>query len=212
MRVLVACEKSGVVRDAFLAAGHDAWSCDILPAEGNPHRHLTGDVRNYLYAGWDLLIAHPPCTFLANVQAIHYNAIKWPEKTRLREANREQAIKFFMMLKNAPIQMKALENPLPQRYVTDRVGMYDQIVHPYFFGDPFSKKTCLWLTNLPKLEPTQIVDKGEFNIGKDKRTNAKWYHNLSPKDRARIRSKTFPGIARAMAEQWGGITKAEKAA
>jgi len=204
MRVLVACEESATVRDAFAALGHDAWSCDIKPSR-NGGQHFRENVLEVIYChDWDLMIAHPPCTYLANVQAIHYDENKWPLSTELRKQKREKAIEFFNLLKASPIDKIVIENPLPQKYVTDRVGKYDQIVHPYMFGDPFSKKTCLWLKNVPPLEPTNIVHKGEFNIGKGKRTNAKWYHDLPPKDRAKIRSKTFPGIARAMAEQWGG--------
>lgn len=202
MRVLIACEESGTIRRAFEERGHDAWSCDIQPARDGG-KHFRANVFSVLYSGWDLVIAHPPCTYLAKVQAIHYNHEKWPTKTRMREWRRERAIEFFQFIQAAPVDKIAIENPIPMKLVTARVGMYDQIIHPYMFGDPFSKATCLWLKNLPKLEPTELVDKGEMVVCNNG-TNAKWYHNLPPgAERAKIRSKTFPGIARAMAEQWG---------
>jgi hypothetical protein len=202
MRVLVACEESGTVRQAFEDMGHDAWSCDMKPSRYGG-KHIRGNVMNVILDGWDLMIAHPPCTYLSKVQAIHYDRIKWPIKTRLREGKRDKAILFFQQIQTSPIERICIENPIPMRYVTDRVGEYNQIINPWMFGDPFSKATCLWLKNLPELQPTKIVDKGEM-IRTTNGTNAKWYHYLSPgQDRATIRSKTFPGIARAMAEQWG---------
>lgn len=203
MKILIACEFSGIVRDAFIERGHEAMSCDLLPTE-RPGPHYRGNVLDILNDGWDLMVAFPPCTYLSNVQAIHYDMVKWPEKTRLREARREKAITFFNVIKGANIPKIAIENPLPAGYAKERIGTYDQLVHPYLFGDPFRKKICLWLKDVPPLMPTNIVDKGEVNNGQGKRTNAKWYHNLPPsQNRARIRSKTFPGIAKAMAEQWG---------
>lgn len=203
MRWLVACEESQEVTAALIARGHDAMSCDLnYPgAKGLPH--YRGDVLKIINDGWDGIIAFPPCTFLSNVQVIHYNREKWPEKTRLRELKREKAIQFFQKIQNAKCDRISIENPFPSTYARERIGDFDQMVHPYLFGDPFRKKICLWLKGLPLLRPTNIVDRGEVNHGQGKRTNAKWYHDLPPgPERARIRSKTFPGIAAAMAAQW----------
>lgn len=165
--------------------------------------HYRGDVLDVLGDGWDMMIGFPPCTFISNVQNIHYNYAKWPDKTRRREAKREKAIKFFLSLKNSKIPKIALENPFPSPYALGYIGPFDQMVHPWMFGDPFSKKTCWWLKNIPQLEPTEIVHRGTFNKGTNGRTNATWYHNLSPsQNRAIERSKSFPGMMRAIAEQW----------
>jgi hypothetical protein len=206
LNVAVLCEESQEVTEAFTKAGHKAMSCDkYYPgAKGLPH--YRGCALDLLEHEWDLIIAFPPCTYLSNVQNIHYDHIKWPEKTRRREAKREKAIEFFNRIKGAKCEKIGIENPLPSPYARKRIGMYDQIVHPYLFGDPFRKKICLWLKGLPPLVPTNIVDKGEVNHGQGKRTNAKWYHNLPPgPERAKIRSRTFSGIARAMAEQWSEL-------
>lgn len=202
MRVLVACEFSGTVRDAFAERGHDAWSCDIVPAR-NGGKHYRTDVLNIINDGWDLIVAHPPCTYLSKVQAIHYDAVKWPTKTAQRIKRRDAAIMFFLAIQQAECERIAIENPIPMKIVTDSVGMYDQIVQPWMFGDPFSKAVCLWLKGLPTLEPTEVVEKGEMVRTKNG-TNAKWYHNIQPgENRGRQRSITFPGLAEAMAEQWG---------
>ncbi len=204
MRVLIACEESQVVTKAFIEAGHDAMSCDLNFPGNKGLPHFRGDVTKILTDGWDLMVGFPPCTYISNVQNIHYNAVKWPGKTERRERRRDNAIAFFNVLKHAPIPKIALENPFPSTFARERIGEFDQMVHPYLFGDPFSKKICLWIKGLPLLLPTEIVHKGEFNKGKGGRTNAKWYHDLSPgEERAKIRSRTFPGIAKAMAEQWG---------
>lgn len=202
MRVLVACEFSATIRNAFEERGHDAWSCDIVPSVDGG-KHFRANVFSVIYNDWDLIIAHPPCTYLSKVQAIHYNSEKWPEATRQRIRNRDRAIEFFQFIQQVDCPRMAIENPIPLKIVTDKVGMYDQIIHPFMFGDPFSKATCLWLRGLPKLVPTELVEKGEMVRSKNG-TNAKWYHHLSPgQDRGRKRSVTFPGIAKAMAEQWG---------
>ena len=191
MRVLVACEFSGAVRDAFRARGHDAVSCDILDGEGDGP-HLKGDVREFLGDGWDLMIAHPPCTHLSSSGARWFH-LKWKEQA--------EALEFVRLLLDAPIPKIAVENPVG--VIGTRIRPADQIVHPWMFGDEASKQTCLWLNGLPKLEPTNVVGKGEFHVTKSVRKLPKWY-NLPPSpDRGKKRSVTFPGFARAMAEQWG---------
>lgn len=192
MRVLVACEYSGTVRDAFTARGHDATSCDILKTE-SPGKHYTGDVTEILGDGWDLMIAHPPCTYLTNA------ANRWLyEDSSVSTASerlnlREQAIEFFLTLKNADIPMIAIENPEPHPYVISRVGKYSDKVQPWMFGDPETKGVCLWLKNLPPLFSTLI---------ESRRDDLK--HRLPPgPDRAKLRSKFFPNMAAAMADQWG---------
>ena len=199
MKVLIACEFSGIVREAFKAKGHDAWSCDLLDTE-IPGQHIKGDVLLYLNDRWDLMIAHPPCTYLARV-AIQHNKI--PGRLELRE----KAINFFLILKDYDIEKIAIENPRPQKYVWNKIGKWDQVIQPFYFGDPYSKATCLWLKNLPLLlhdKETNLfnkqthVDRGEFYKHESGRTNAKWYSNSK-----KNRSRTFSGIANAMAEQWG---------
>lgn len=202
MRVLIACEESATIRDEFDKRGHDAWSCDIKPSR-NGGNHFKDNIFSVIYRDWDLIIAHPPCTYLSKVQAIHYSHEKWPLATEQRIRRRDKAIEFFQLIQQVNCPRMAIENPIPLKLVTEKVGMYDQIIHPYMFGESFSKATCLWLRGLPKLVATNLVEKGEMVKSKNG-TNAKWYHHLSPgEQRAKIRSKTFPGIARAMAEQWG---------
>lgn len=188
MRVLVACEFSGVVRRAFRARGHNAWSCDLLPAEdGSPH-HIQGNVLDYLvgFPPWDLLIAHPPCTRLCN------SGVRWLVERNLWDEMREAAL-FFKRLLEAPVERKAIENPIPHRYALEVIGRkYDQIVHPHWFGHPETKATCFWLENLPPLEPTDPVE------GRTARV-----HRASPgPDRWKERSRTLPGLAEAMALRW----------
>jgi hypothetical protein len=185
MRVLVACEFSGTVRRAFRTAGHDAWSCDLLPAEDHDYHHLKMDVLDLLsdgMAGWDLLIAHPPCTHLA------VSGARW-FKEKLDE--QEQALAFVQMLLDVPIPRIALENPVS--IISSRIRKPDQIVQPFHFGDPFRKTTCLWLKGLPKLTPTNDLGTG---------AQACWKEPPHP-DRWKRRSRTYPGFAAAMAEQWG---------
>ena len=182
MRVLVACEMSGRVRDAFRALGHEAWSCDLLP--NNSMYHIQDDVRRYLVSYWDLLIAHPPCTYLCTSGAQY-----WPGKKR----EQEEALEFVRGLLAAPIPRIAVENPVS--YIASRIRKPDQIIQPWQFGHSYSKRTCLWLKNLPLLVPTKIMP-----------DRADYIHSLSPtKYRSMQRSLTFPGIARAMAEQWGTV-------
>ena len=191
VRVLIACEFSGVVRDAFIERGHDAVSCDILSTE-QPGPHIQGDVLEILDDGWDLMIAHPPCTHLA------VSGARW-FKDKVEE--QKEALDFVRVLLDAPIPMIALENPVS--VISTQIRKPDQIVQPYWFGDEATKTTCLWLKNLPPLEPTDMVGKGERHITKSGRSLPKWY-NLPPSpDRAKIRSATFTGFAKAMAGQWG---------
>lgn len=196
MRVLVACEFSGIVRDAFAKRGHDAWSCDLLETE-RPGQHIQGDVLEVLDDGWDLMIAHPPCTYLANsgVQHLHKDDSRWSKLLR--------AAIFFQSLIGAPIKRVAIENPIPHKYAP--IPRYHQTIQPYQFGHEAQKKTCLWLYSLPPLVSTKLSGKGEVHIYKGKSNGSKWYQYASGKDRWKIRSRTFQGIADAMAEQWGKL-------
>jgi site-specific DNA-cytosine methylase len=202
MRVLVACEFSGTVRRAFRDLGHDAWSCDLLPAEdGSPH-HIQGDAIKNAYQGqyrkaptgwwyfdkWDLMIAHPPCTHLA------VSGARW-FKEKIKE--QAEALEFVRTLLDCPIPRIALENPVS--IISSRIRKPDQIVHPWMFGHGETKATCLWLKNLPPLAPTMVV------AGREQRI---WKMGPSP-DRWKERSRTFPGIAAAMAAQWGGVVLPE---
>ena len=195
MKILIACEFSGIVRDAFIARGHDAWSCDLMPTE-RPGPHLQLDVTNIVNEQpWDMMIAFPPCTHLS------VSGARWFKNKQEEQA---KALNFIRMLLNAPMHKIAIENPVG--IISTHIRKPDQIIQPYEYGDSFSKKTCLWLKGLDKLIPTKIVDVGErlrYNSG---RSLPKWYadsFNLPPKDRAMFRSRTFSGIAKAMSEQWG---------
>ncbi len=182
MRVLVACEFSGVVRRAFRALGHDAWSCDLLPSEDSSSHHIQEDVVPHLGNGWDLMIAHPPCTHLAVSGATWF---------KYKQVEQAEALEFVRVLMAAPIPRMALENPVS--IISTRIRKPDQIIHPWQFGHGETKKTCLWLTNLPLLLPTNIV------AGREQRV-----HRMPPgPNRWRERSRTFVGIAGAMATQWG---------
>lgn len=195
MRVLVACEFSGTVRDAFLAKGHDAWSCDLIPSE-RPGPHLLGDARGYFDRGWDLLVCHPPCTLLCRAGA------RW---WKGREAEQEEALALVRDFLAAPVPFIALENP--PGAIGTRIRPADQTVQPWWFGDEASKQTCLWLKNLPRLVPTQIVGKGEHVTLSSGKRMPSWY-NLPPSpDRGKDRSRTFAGFAAAMAEQWGSYVE-----
>jgi len=198
MRVLIACEFSGTVRDAFIARGHDAISCDLLPTE-RPGPHYQGDVFDIIDHGFDLMIAHPPCTYLC-VPGAHYLHIR-PERWNLMRDGRDM----FMKLLNHNIRMICIENPLPHRYA--EIPRYDQIIQPWQFGHELSKRTCLWLKGLPNLKPTDIKDNhGDRYKRKDGTTsNSKWY----AKTNAKGRSKTFQGIADAMADQWGKLCQSK---
>jgi hypothetical protein len=196
MKVLVACEFSGVVREAFRKRGHDAWSCDLLPTEDDGYKyHYQCDVSEVLKMQWDLMIAHPPCTHIAVSGAAWF-------KQKIADGRQQQGIDFFMKMINANINKIAVENPIC--IMSSKYRKPDQIIHPYMFGQEFSKPTCLWLKNLPKLIPTKIVGKGEFKVSKNGHRGAAWNWWLPPSpERAKIRSRTFQGIANAMAEQWG---------
>ena len=196
MKVLIACESSGTVRDAFIRAGHDAMSCDMLPTE-QPGPHYQGDVRDVLGDGWDLLIGHPPCTYLS-VSGMHWTTrgLRDPQLT-------EDALAFARLLMDAPIARIAIENPVS--IISSRIRKPDQIIQPYQFGHDASKKTCLWLKGLPPLRPTAFVEPRIVD-GKprwDNQTDS-GQNKLAPSsDRWRMRSKTYQGIADAMAAQWG---------
>lgn len=191
MKVLVACEYSGIVRDAFIARGHDALSCDFLATESiGPH--YQGDVRDIIDEGWDLMIAFPPCTYLCS------SGMHWTTRGLRDPKLTEDALDFVRFLLDAPINKIALENPIG--CISTRIRKPDQIINPWQYGHPESKKTCLWLKNLPPLQPTNILTK-----------NGKYWDNQTPSgqnrlgpssDRWKIRSKTYKGIAEAMAEQW----------
>ena len=196
MRVLVACEYSGRVRDAFLARGHDAMSCDLLPTEA-AGPHYQGDVFDVLDQSWDLLIAHPPCTYLTN------SGVVWLHKDPERWAKLDDAARFFKALLNAPIPRVAVENPIMHKYGKERIGgvKQSQVIQPYMFGHLEQKATCLWLRGLPLLQPTQDVKAEMMQLPKNQRERL---HYLPPSpDRWKERSRTYSGIAAAMAEQWG---------
>ena len=192
MRVLIACEMSGRVRDAFKALGHDAWSCDILPTL-QPGNHIQGDALEVVKWGWDLMIAHPPCTYLSNAGARHLYPQKVLNTDRLQKGL--TAKELFMALWEAPIERICIENPVPSKVFG--LPPYGQVIQPWEFGHPFSKKTCLWLKGLPPLMPTDIVGKTEST-----KIPGNWF-NKGGKDRQINRSVTFQGIADAMAAQWG---------
>jgi len=200
MRVLVACEYSGTVRDAFSARGHDATSCDLLPTETDG-KHYQGDVFDIIRDGWDLMIAHPPCTYLSRAGARWmYPTAGVVDPTRHEKAKRARG--FFMSLLNAPIGRIAVENPLPLKIAM--LPKPSQIIQPYEYGHAFSKKTLLWLKNLPHLKPTKVLNNYvpflPSNTGGKKRGQTYRFSSISQKDS----SKTFQGIADAMAAQWDG--------
>lgn len=195
MRILVACEYSGIVRDAFIRAGHDAMSCDLLPTESlGPH--YQGNVLDVLGDGWDMMVAHPPCTYLAN------SGVSWLHKRPERWAMMEDAAKFFKLLWDAPIPKICIENPVMHGYAKALIGANPtQTVQPHWFGHLETKATCLWLKNLPALTPTDYRKAETMALPAAERQRLHW---LGPtKDRAKQRSKTFPGLAEAMAQQWG---------
>lgn len=185
MRVLVACEYSGRVREAFRKKGHDAWSCDLLESEDNSSYHIKDDIRKVVHSDWDMMIAHPPCTHLA------VSGARWFKDKVYEQA---LAIEFFMYLAKQPIEKIVIENPVS--IMSTRWRKPDQIIQPWMFGHGETKATCLWLKGLPKLTPTDIVEGREQNI---------WLCKGKPKgeERWKFRSRTYQGIANAMAEQWG---------
>ena len=192
MKILIACEFSGTVRDAFIAKGHDAWSCDIIPSESNGN-HIQGNVLEHLDKGWDLMIAHPPCTYLSNAGA----RFLYPKKV-LNEDRYKLGLKakeFFMALYNAPINKICVENPIASKIFD--LPKRTQIIQPYEYGHPIQKKTCLWLKNLNPLKPTNLI-----KMRQSTKIPGNWF-NKGGKDRQKNRSKFFSGIAKGMAEQWG---------
>lgn len=194
MKVLVACEFSGIVREAFAKRGHDAWSCDLLESE-KPGKHIQGDVLEILDRGWDLMIAHPPCTYLCRQGARWFGHPKHPNRGHLRL----EAVIFFKSLYYAKgIDRIAIENPVG--YMNSHWSKPNQIIQPWQFGHDYSKRTCLWLVGLPKLQPTKIVELTYVTTSNGKRFTRGWYG--MPR-KSKDRSRTFPGIANAMAEQWG---------
>lgn len=203
MKVLVACEESQRVCTSFRELGHEAYSCDIQPCSGgHPEWHYQQDVIPLLEQDWDLIIAHPPCTYLSNVQNKYYDEYKYGNKARQRYKSREEAVKFFMHFVNAKCEKIAIENPIG--YMNTYYRKPDQIIQPWQFGDTDNKSTCLWLKGLPLLKPTNIIPK-------EQRTNNNWKAFFDGKQYSwndpivsKLRSKTYWGIAHAMAEQWGG--------
>lgn len=197
MKILIACEESQTVCKAFRALGHEAYSCDILPPSGgHPEWHIQGDALIEAYSGkYDMMIAHPPCTYLSNA-GVRFLYPKG-ELNLMRFEKGVEAGQLFLMLLNAPIKYVCVENPVQSRAYG--LPKYTQTVEPYYFGHPFKKKTCLWLKNLPKLEPTNLLEKPEST-----KVAGNWF-NKGGKERQKNRSKTFQGIADAMANQWGNI-------
>ena len=193
MRVLVACEYSGTVRDAFAKLGHDAWSCDILPTE-SPGQRYQCDILDVMGNGWDLMIAHPPCTFLSNAGARFLYPNKVLNEDRLKQGMKAKTL-FMVMLRGVNIAKVCIENPIPSTVFG--LPKYDQIIQPYEYGHPVQKRTCLWLKGLPKLIPTNIVADRQSS-----KVPGNWF-NKGGKDRQKARAKTFQGIADAMAQQWG---------
>lgn len=204
MRILIACEYSGTVRDAFLKQGHYAMSCDIIPCESSASGdHYQGDVMDILDHDWDMMIAHPPCTHLAVSGAKHF-------AKKIADGRQQAALDFVQALMDAPIPRICIENPVS--IISTRIRKPDQIIQPWQFGDQAQKTTCLWLKNLPLLTPTKIVDKGEFYVSPSGKKLPAWYGDASVDGKKlaygseamkKIRSTTFPGIADAMATQWG---------
>lgn len=198
MKILIACEYSGIVRDAFRILGHDVTSCDLLPTE-QPGQHYQGDVIDILNNDWDMLIGFPPCTYVCS------SGLHWNKRIPGRQQKTDEAIEFFKLLLFADIKYIALENPVG--CLSTHIRKPDQIIQPYQFGEDASKQTCLWLKNLPLLKPTKYIEPRIVN-GKKRWGNQtdSGQNNLPPsEDRWKIRSKTYKGIASAMAEQWGKL-------
>jgi hypothetical protein len=215
MRVLVACEFSGIVRDAFAARGHDAWSCDLLASE-RPGNHIQGDLLEVINDGWDLLIAHPPCTYLTVSGNAWFNVERYGQKAIDRIFLRHEALGFVLRIYYSGVERIAIENPIG--YLSSAFRDPDQVIQPYYFGDPERKATCLWLRNLRPLEyrlnndlfgaatavEPNIVTRVSKRTGRTfTYSELEYKASMDHENRAHLRSKTFPGIARAMAEQWG---------
>jgi hypothetical protein len=208
MKVLVACEESQAVTKAFRSIGHEAYSCDILDCSGGyPEWHLKKDLFKVIKDKWDMIIAFPPCTYLTVTGNAWFNIEKYGDKAIKRHKDRDDAVNFFMNIANANCDKICIENPIG--VMSTKWRKPDQIFQPYHFGDAFEKKTCLWLKGLPKLKHTNIVEPPERTKFKSGKTMATWFvkaWSLSPKERSIARSKTFPGVAKAMADQWGKKT------
>ena len=206
MKVLLACEESQAVCKEFRALGHEAYSCDLFEASGgHPEWHIKGDLRDVLDEDWDLIIGFPPCTYLTVTGNRWFNVDKYGDKAIERAKLREEAAKFFLLIAKNKCKSIAIENPVG--FMSSFWRKPDQIIQPYEFGDPYEKKTCLWLKGLPKLELGPIVSPPPRTRYKSGKSMPSWYAdavNLPKEERSKIRSKTFPGIAKAMAEQWGG--------
>jgi len=217
-QILIACEESQAITKAFRKLGYNAYSCDLLPASGgHPEWHIQGDAIAEAYSGkYDMMIAHPPCTYLSVAGAwAMYKKDENGNKVinEVRKKNQTEALDFVRELMNAPIEHIAIENPVS--VISSQIRKPDQIVHPYHFGDKASKSTCLWLKNLPKLEPTDIVEKGEFKEWIDKKSGKKkrqatWIYECLQKAENKehlrtLRSKTFQGMADAIADQWSKV-------
>lgn len=221
MNILIACEESQRVCVEFRKLGHEAYSCDVVDCSGgHPEWHIKSDVlpilngncifttcdntKHFLFGKWDLIIAHPPCTYLTVTGNRWFNVERYGKKALQRIEEREKAVDFFFQLANADCDRICIENPVG--IISTRWRKPDQIIQPYMFGDSIEKRTCLWLKGLPKLVPTDVVEpppRKQFESGK---TMPEWYANawkLPKEDRSKLRSKTFLGIANAMAEQWG---------
>lgn len=202
MRVLVACEYSGRVRDAFRLRGHDAWSCDLLESEGRSDHHIQGDVSSIISEGWDLMIAHPPCTYLS-LAGNKWFKEEYSHRFPDRKQKREEALDFVRTLMDAPIDKIAVENPIS--VISTRIRKPDQIIQPFQFGHPDRKPTCLWLKGLKKLVETNVVEPIIVRNRNGKTASA--HHDaalkLPPMERFKARATTYQGIADAMAEQWG---------
>ena len=235
MKVLVACEESQAVTIELRKLGHEAYSCDIIECSGgHPEWHITQDVlqilnpgmqltglsheyygikpfctmdgvKHFIHGKWDMIIAHPPCTYLTVTGNRWFDIERYGEKAVQRYKDREEAVEFFMAFANADCPQIAIENPIG--HMSSAWRKPDQIIHPYMFGDPARKATCLWLKGLKPLEPTNTVEPVIIKYKNGKGTDNPWHMetmSLPPDERAKVRSKTFPGIAKAMAEQWGG--------
>lgn len=190
IRILIGCEESGTIRDEFIKLGFDAWSCDLVESR-KPGPHIVQSVLEVMYQGWDLAIFHPPCTHLSSSGAKHF-------KKKIALGQQQAAVDFVYLLLQAPIKYIALENPIG--VLSTFIEKPDQIVQPWWFGDEAQKSTCWWLKNLPPLKPTKIVGKGEFYISPQGKKLPKWY---SDNKTSKSRSKTFQGMAKAIAKQWG---------
>tara|TARA_R100000687_G_scaffold82748_1_gene83115 strand:+ start:2162 stop:2776 length:615 start_codon:yes stop_codon:yes gene_type:complete len=203
MKILIACEYSGIVRDAFTIQGHDAWSCDILPTESKGN-HIQDNVLNHLDKDWDMMIAHPPCTYLSNAGNRWFDEEKYGEQARERKQLRLESMEFVKKLYNNNVPRICIENPVG--FLSSNWKKPDQIIQPYYFGDPERKRTCLWLKNLQPLKYTDVVEPkiyGYHKGGKHKGQPIHFHEHVPrTKNRSKIRSKFWKGISKAMAEQW----------